>query len=264
MKKTILYTVVTVLLLSASSFIDFAYSYVSATPIQCRKLNQGQVDWPIRNPQKNNQSAIDCKKMFQRLSGQTLYLHETRNEYLSPLLKSNFFKYPEPVDCLDANDKFIDCLHLDIEQVSFKKINDNKLLATILHPDLETNTAFVELINNDKICQIRINPKENGHTFKAEIYNILALYDGRQNPNNTPQCNEEAIALAPTFQDQETKNWCKKKIEIAYKEALKRTDQRDHEELKKRANQLKKDCDTADLNQFSVNFILDPNVNATW
>lgn len=230
---------------------------------QCRPLISDGVNWPIRAPKTPEQSGIDCKKMFNRLVGQTLYLYDVRNLSISPALNSNFFKYPEPVDCLDSDNNVINCPNLDIEQITFTKNTPTTLLATVLHPDMVSNTAIVRLLNNDKLCQISIQPQES-KKFKTEIYNVLALYDGRQNQYDNPKCDEEALALSPTFQDDETKTLCKQKVEESLQEALKRIDKRDHEELKRRAKELKKDCDKAVLNQLEVNFILDPEVDSSW
>ncbi len=250
--------------------------------LQCRPLNNGRVDWPIRNPSIDNKSNIDCVKMFNRLSGQTLYFYDDHDEddpQGSILLKSNFFKYPEPVDCLDNSGNIIDCPNLDIEKIIFTKKTKNAkniksekniLMATILHPDTTFEKVIVKLINNEKICQISIAKSYNlnNHNFNnnlnnhnVEIYNILALYDGRLDKNNNPICNEETIALAPTFQDIEAKNICKAKVENEYQEALKKIDPRDHKELKRRSNKLKQNCDKAVLNQMRINFYLSPGLN---
>lgn len=230
---------------------------------QCRPLNNGQVSWPIRQPESASKSNIDCKKMFNRLEGQTLYFydeHDKDDPLGSILLKSNFFKYPEATDCFDNQDNIIDCPGLDIEKIVFSKGTDNSLIAMILHPDQELNTATVKLVKNEKTCQINFSIHSKTQTYKTETYNILALYDGRQSQNSTPLCNEEALAIAPVFQDTEAKDLCKTKVEQDFKEALERIDPRDHDELKKRANKLKQDCGQDTLNQLRTNFFLSPEL----
>lgn len=232
-------------------------------PPQCRQLKDGKVSWPVRQPSNINKSSIHCKQMFNRLKGQTLYFSSSYDEHDPAggvLLKSNFFKYPEPVDCFDSQNNIIDCPGLDISKMVFGQGSDNSLMVMILYPDQELNTATVRLEDNEKICQITFSINSKTQTYKTETYNILALYSGRQKNNSAPLCNEEALALAPIFQDTEAKNLCKAKIEQSFQEALKRIDPRDHEELKKRANELKKNCDTKTLNRLRVGFFLTPEL----
>ncbi len=232
---------------------------------QCRTLKNGLVNWPIRNPTSQKKSNIDCKKMFERLEGQTLYFytdHDEDDPQGSILLKSNFFKYPEATDCFDERENIIDCPGLDIAKVVFSKNKneDSSLLAMILHQNQKLNTASVKLVNNEKICQINFSIHSKTQTYKTETYNILALYGGRQNKNNAPLCDEESLAMSPIFQDSEAKNLCKEKVERDFKEALERIDPIDHDRLKNRANKLKQDCDKATLNQLRTNFFLTPEL----
>lgn len=231
---------------------------------QCRPLNNEPVNWPARKPAVSHKSAIDCAKMFNRLAGQTLYFYDYHDEddpLGGILLKSNFFKYPEALDCFDEKNNSIDCPNLDIEKVTFTKQKNNTLIASILHPDLKSDTARVSLLNNEKICQISILPNSKTTTYKSEIYNILAIYAGRKNKNHKPACDEESLGLAPTFQDVEAKNLCKANVEKDFQEALTRVNPKDRQKLQNRTNELKKDCDKAILNQMRLNFILSPDLN---
>ncbi|MBE8162690.1 MAG: hypothetical protein HAW63_01730 [Bdellovibrionaceae bacterium] len=233
-------------------------------PAQCRPLNEGKVNWPIREPSQPNKSNIDCKKSFKRLVGQSLYFYNDYDPDVSGsvLLQSNFFKYPEAVDCLDEQDNFITCPGLDIEKVVFSKKTETSLTAIILHPDQTTNTATVNLVDNEKICQIRFSIHSATQKYKTETYNILALYDGRQEQNsNAPLCDEEALALSPVFQDDQARALCKEQVEKDYQDALNRIDPRDRDALRERANQLKKKCDQSTPNQLRVNFFLTPELS---
>lgn len=197
--------------------------------------------------------------MFHRLTGQTVYLDSDGRDLTGSIaLKSNFFKYPDPMNCLDKNNQIINCPNLDIEQISFSKRNKKSLLATITHPDTSSDTAIVSFIKTKQFCQLAFLPLPKNKNYKKEVYNVLALYAGRTNNQGNPSCDEESIALAPVFQNKEARALCKQGIDEQLKESLKTIDPRDHKELKRRARQLKKECDTGKQNHMRVNFILSP------
>ncbi len=245
---------------------------VSSNSTQCRPMGEGRVNFPVRSLDREGKSNIDCQKMFQRLGGQTLYFHDDHDINRSLPLRSHFFKYPEAVNCFDDRENLIDCPGLDIEQVYFSENVNQTFIATILHPDGETGEATVKLLNNDEICQISFTPmiisdETDGvelhgiGLYKAEVYNVLALYDGRLDQNQSPVCDEETLAMSSTSQDDEARALCKNSVDQSLKEALERIDPRDHGELRKRAEKFKRECDTDTPNQMKTNFFLTPSLD---
>lgn len=243
-----------------ANFKNLSKKIKLAEQTQCRPLRKGKVNWPINNSKVG--PAIDCKKLFYRLRGQTLYLYSDDRDLTGSIaLKSNFFKYPDPVDCLNQKGKVIDCPGLDIEKISFKKQNKKSLLATVTHPDASVEKAIVTLMDTQILCQIAFLPLAKNKNYKKEVYNVLALYDGRLNDQGGPACDEESMALAPVFQDKQARNLCKSNIDEQLKKSLKTIDPRDHKELKRRAKKLRKDCETNRANQMKANFVLSPSLD---